>query len=138
MLYRGHHVDAAEIRHSVSGFDLDVSAYEDMQPLLCAADVLITDYSSSVWDMSLTGKSAFLYCPDIAAYRRERDFYTDIDTWPYPLARSGPELIQNIRAFDPAEYAQAIQAHHAALGICESGRASCVCAERIKTICLGE
>ncbi|MBR4234810.1 MAG: CDP-glycerol glycerophosphotransferase family protein [Clostridia bacterium] len=138
VLYRGHHVDAVGSSRGVSGFDLDVSAYEDMQTLLCAADVLITDYSSSVWDMSLTGKSAFLYCPDIDAYRRERDFYTPIDAWPYPLARDNAELIRNIRAFDPAAYAQAIKAHHAALGICESGHASRDCAERIKAICLGK
>ena len=29
------------------------------------SDALITDYSSSMWDYSLTGKPCFLYVPDL-------------------------------------------------------------------------
>ncbi|MBQ4227271.1 MAG: CDP-glycerol glycerophosphotransferase family protein, partial [Clostridia bacterium] len=66
--FRGHHAASGAQRA-----DVDLTAYPDMQELLCAADVLITDYSSSIWDMSLTGKPAFLYCRDLASYTRERD-----------------------------------------------------------------
>ena len=40
---------------------IEVSDYSDMQELLCAADILITDYSSSIWDFSYTKKPCFLY-----------------------------------------------------------------------------
>ncbi|MBQ9408726.1 MAG: CDP-glycerol glycerophosphotransferase family protein [Clostridia bacterium] len=117
---------------------MDLSGYEDMQPLLAASDVLITDYSSSMWDMSLTGKPVFLYCPDLYRYDRERGFYTPVESWPYPLAENNDELEQNVLAFDEESYAEQVKAHHAALGSCESGRASELTARRILSETIGQ
>ncbi len=103
---------------------LDVTAYPDMQDLLCAADVLVSDYSSCVWDFSLTEKPCFLYAPDLRDYRCERDFYLDIRRWPFPLAETTAELAQNISQFDDAAYKQAVKAHLSELGSRESGRAA--------------
>jgi len=114
----------------------DLSSYPDMQRLLACADVLITDYSSSMWDMSLTGKPVFLYATDLDSYIAERDFYTDIHTWPYPLAESNDELEQNILGFDDKKYALNVKAHHDALGSFEHGTASNAAAKRILSECL--
>lgn len=75
-LYRRH-------RHSLPGTDsgfpvVDVTDYPDMQDLLEFADVLITDYSSSIWDFGITLKPAFLYVPDLERFESERGFYTPI------------------------------------------------------------
>ena len=129
VLGRGHHVTASEKERTAC--DLDVTDYPDMQPLLCAADVLVTDYSSSIWDMSLTGKPVFLFCPDLKAYRAERDFYTDIHTWPFPLAETDEALENNIHTFDASAYARDIACHHETLGSTETGHASRLAAERI-------
>lgn len=129
LLYRGHHVGNC-LRFQC---DKDVSDYEDMQPLLMAADVLITDYSSSIWDMSLTGKPAFLYCPDLKEY--ERGFYTDIRSLPFPLCEDDAGLERNILNFDENAYAENVRRHHEALGICESGQAARLAAERILREC---
>ena len=131
-LYRGHHV-VTDTKTACFG-DMDVSLYPDMQPLLCAADVLITDYSSSMWDMSLTGKKVLLYCTDLAEFSSSRDFFTDIHTWPFPLAENGEALLENISRFDEAAYASAIQRHHDALGNAETGRAAQITAEKIAEI----
>lgn len=45
--------------------------------LLAVADVVITDYSSIIFDASLMDKSMLFYCPDYGNY--ERDFYLDYD-----------------------------------------------------------
>lgn len=69
LLYRGHRYvasTAAELR--VPGV-LDVSRYPDMTDLLAAADVLVTDYSSSMFDFALTGRPMVFFCPDLEAYR---------------------------------------------------------------------
>ncbi len=124
--YRGH-VFVREGRVNVP----DLSAYPDMQELLLIADALITDYSSSMWDMSLTGKPVFLYCPDLDEYVSSRDFYTDIRTWPYPLAQSNEALCAQVRAFDEEKYKEALRRHHEALGSCETGQASRTAAQRI-------
>ena len=129
LLFRGHHVS----NHFSFQAYKDVSDYFDMQPLLIAADVLITDYSSSIWDMSLTGKPVFLYCPDLKEY--ERSFYTDIRKWPFPMSEDSEALQNNILHFDENSYAKAIKSHHEILGSCETGRASRIAARRIMKEC---
>ena len=57
-----------------------------MQELLAAADVLITDYSSSMWDFAMTDKPGFLYIPDLSRFDEKKDFYTPVRQWPYPYA----------------------------------------------------
>jgi CDP-glycerol glycerophosphotransferase len=49
VLFRGHHTFKNKF---FSSFDKDVSDYPDTQELLCSADMLITDYSSIMWDYS--------------------------------------------------------------------------------------
>jgi CDP-glycerol glycerophosphotransferase len=103
---------------------IDVTAYPDMQELLCAADVLLTDYSSSVWDYSLTYKPCFLYAPDVAAYRASPGFVTPIEDWPFPLATNERELAQAIHDFDAAAYRRSVERHHTDLGSFEQGTAA--------------
>lgn len=114
---------------------LDASGYADMQELLCAADVLISDYSSCIWDFSLTGKPCFLYAPDLSTYRTDRDFYLDVFEWPFPLAQNNDELIRCITHFDEAAYADCLAKHFAQLGRTESGNAATETAEFIAKEC---
>ena len=109
----------------------DVTDYPDMKDLLLCADVLLTDYSSCMWDFSLMHRPCFLYARDIAAYQGERDFYTPIESWPFPLAADNDELEQRILHFDENAYQAAVARHHADLGSTESGTAAKQCAARI-------
>mgnify|MGYP005807063559 CR=1 FL=1 len=97
VLERKHYAVKPEISEGV----YPASDYPDMQELLAAADVLITDYSSSMWDFALTGKPGFLYTPDLKHYTQERDFYMPIETWPYPYAETLDTLIWQIQTYDP-------------------------------------
>lgn len=103
---------------------IDASLYPDMQELLYASNILVTDYSSSIWDFALTGKPCFLYAADLDKYDLKRGFYTDIHTWPYPLAENVDELIRNIKSFDSKQYAQKIEKHLLDLGSFEKGNAT--------------
>ena len=103
----------------------------DMQELLLAYDVLLTDYSSCMWDFSLMHKPCFLYARDIAAYQGERDFYTPIESWPFPLAADNDALEQVIAQFDDEQYRADAVRHHEELGSTESGTAAKQCVERI-------
>ena len=119
ILYRSHYLDS-RLKNSLPDFVIDATKYEDMQELLCAADILVTDYSSSMWDFALTGKPCFLYAPDIDKYIAERGFYTDPATWPFPLARSEDVLHENIARFDDGKYAAAVRKHLEDLGSYEN------------------
>lgn len=102
---------------------VDLTDYPDMQDLLDIADVLITDYSSSIWDYSIMGKPGFLYTPDLKEYLHNRGFYTPIETWPYPYALTISELCQNILAYSEKECLAKIASHQKALGSYERGEA---------------
>lgn len=128
-LYRGHYYEGEG--KTLTDYVLDVSGYSDMQELLCMVDVLITDYSSSIWDFSLTGKPCFLFVPDLERYQEERDFYTDITSWPGELGKSEEELCQVIAAFDENEYKQKVESHHSILENCETGEAAKLLLEKL-------
>ena len=81
----------------------DATRYNDMQELLSVADMLITDYSSSMFDFAMQGRPCILYATDADAY--DRGFYFNIRELPFPLAENEEQLIATIEAFDSAAYA---------------------------------
>ncbi len=110
---------------------LDVSGYDDMQELLCAADVLVTDFSSSMWDFMLTGRPCFLFALDFERYLQTTEVYTPVSEWPFPKASSLEELEQSILNFHEKDYKEACVRHYRELGGCETGRAARLVGERI-------
>ncbi len=103
---------------------IDVTAYEDMQDLLYACDCLITDYSSSMWDFSLTQKPCFLFTPDLEEYSELRGFDKDIQTWGFPVCISNDALVQSIACFSEDSFAQKMKQHQADLNSFEHGEAT--------------
>ena len=102
---------------------INVTRYHDMQELLCIADVLITDYSSSMFDMSMLNKPCILFATDIEQY--DRGYYFKFTEMPYPVARSNEELIQIIQNFDHAEYERNVKDFmDNKVGLFEDGNAS--------------
>lgn len=81
-----------------------------MQELLLC-DVLITDYSSSIWDFSFLNKPCFIFCPDYKDYFNERSFYTFIETWPGYFAESSNELIKIIDKYNYGEFVRRLDFH---------------------------
>lgn len=100
---------------------INVSAYPDMQDLLAAADMLITDYSSAMWDFALTGKPCLLFVPDLDEYLSQRGFYTNPETWPGLLCQSTAALVQAVRGFDENQYREKLEAYFSLTGSSESG-----------------
>ncbi len=114
---------------------MDVSDYPDMQELLLISDVLITDYSSSIWDFSLMKKPGFLFMPDYYDYLNERELYTPIEEWPYPACFSMDDLKEKIKNYDDELARIRIENHHAKLRICESGKATEIVGRKICELC---
>ena len=135
ILFRGHYITDG---NGAGLGDVDATQYPDMQDLLAAADVLVTDYSSCMWDMSLTLRPVFLYCTDLSTYRTDRDFFTDIRTWPFPVSENNDELEATILRFDEDAYREAVRRHHRELGSCETGHAARDAAARIYFECTGK
>ncbi|MBR0318451.1 MAG: CDP-glycerol glycerophosphotransferase family protein [Spirochaetia bacterium] len=110
LFFRSHYFDSS-LTEQLPDSVVDATKYEDMQELLCAADVLVTDFSSSIWDFGLTKKPCFLFASDLQQYIADRGFYTDPFTWPFPMAQNDGELSRNILSFDETTYKKAVQKH---------------------------
>ncbi|MCZ2402946.1 CDP-glycerol glycerophosphotransferase family protein [Paenarthrobacter sp. Z7-10] len=82
ILNRMHSVVKSAPVAAPAGFTLDVSNYPDIAELYLAADVLVSDYSSTVFDFAVTGKPIVLFAYDLALYRdKVRGLYYDYDEW---------------------------------------------------------
>lgn len=103
---------------------IDATAYMDMQELLAAADCMVTDYSSCVFDFMLTRRPAFLFATDIPEYDAERSFYYPPDATPFPLAHDNAELMANVDRFDERAYRRRVDAFLREKGCIEDGHAS--------------
>ncbi|GGL08827.1 hypothetical protein Sme01_12570 [Sphaerisporangium melleum] len=82
-------------------FAIDVTAYPDMADLLLIADVLITDYSSSMFDFAATRRPMIFFGYDLERYRNSRGLYFDLRTQaPGPLLTDGADVIEAVRLID--------------------------------------
>lgn len=117
---------------------IDLSDYEEMQELLLVADVMINDFSSSMWDYMLTGRPSFLFAVDLEHYIATTDVETPVSEWPFPKSTNNDELEKNILNFDEDIYKNACKKHYADLGGCETGKATQLVAEYIYGKCYGE
>ena len=111
---------------------IDVSNYPDMQELLCISDVLITDYSSSMFDFILTKRPCFLYTPDASEYQNERGYYMSFDELPFPRGNTNDELIEAIHNFDNDDYQQKIRVFKEKIGLYDKGNAGKAVVDWIK------
>lgn len=107
---------------------VDASAYADVQDLLLIADVLVTDYSSVMFDFAQTGRPIVLFTYDIEHYRDElRGFYVDLEeVAPGPIVRTSDDLIDTVAGIDeiaPA-YADRLAAFRERFGSLEDGHAA--------------
>lgn len=119
-MFRGHHITSFSLAKNV----IDATNYPDMQELLLVADVLITDYSSCLWDYSLTYKPCFIYAPDIDDYNKNQGFESSFESWPFPIARNNFELVRLVVSFNQELYKADVEKYHLSLGSYESGCAS--------------
>ncbi|WP_349898618.1 CDP-glycerol glycerophosphotransferase family protein [Parafrigoribacterium soli] len=137
-LIRGHSRSLQPGSDLHAGGVLDVTSYPDVSELFLVADALITDYSSVMFDFSVTGKPIFFFTPDLERYREVlRGFYFDfIAVAPGPVVRTADELVTLVRRADAAaaDYAERYAAWRARFNPRDDGHA----AERVIARVLGE
>jgi CDP-glycerol glycerophosphotransferase (TagB/SpsB family) len=97
-LIRGHSRTLQPGASVIAPGVIDVTGYPEISELYLAADVLITDYSSVMFDFSVTGKPIFFYVPDFEHYRDQtRGFTFDLfPVAPGPVTTSLTELVDAV------------------------------------------
>ena len=116
---------------------IDVTAYPDMQELLCASDMLITDYSSCMWDFALLKRPCLLYVPDLEQYDGERGFFTRIEDWPGLICHTAQELYETAASYNEAVCTKKAEEHLKLLGSYETGTATAQVCDRIRQVVRG-
>lgn len=113
---------------------IPMSRYPDMQELLVACDLLITDYSSSMFDMAVAGKKCILYIPDLESYcSNERGLYFAPDELPFPKAENMGELCEIVKKLETV--CDGYGAFLEKVGSYEDGQAAKRVCERIVRVC---
>lgn len=116
---------------------LDVTDYDDIQELLYISDVLITDYSSLMFDYALTKRPCFLYMSDYEEYIYDRGLYFDVLSLPFITVYNQQELSQGISQFNQEVYEQEVIKFLNQVGSFEDGRCCERVVERIREVCYG-
>lgn len=103
LLVRAHYLDKVHIPLASSPFALDVSRYPNVNDLYLAADVLVTDYSSVMFDFATLGRPIVLFPYDYEQYSgSERGTYFDLlDNAPGPVVYNFDELSDLIGQYSP-------------------------------------
>ncbi|AMW10833.1 transferase [Streptomyces qaidamensis] len=99
LLVRGHYFyggAASPLTHlRRTGRIIDVSSYDPVEELCLAADALVTDYSSIMFDYANLDRPIVIYADDWETYRTTRGVYFDLmDQAPGPVARTQQELTE--------------------------------------------
>ncbi|WP_078594419.1 CDP-glycerol glycerophosphotransferase family protein [Streptomyces sp. NRRL S-920] len=142
LLVRGHYFyggtasPLAGLRRS--GRIIDVSSYDPVEDLSLAADALITDYSSIMFDYANLDRPIVIYADDWETYATTRGVYFDLLTEaPGPVARTQEELTEVLtsEAWRDGSSAKARKAFRERFCEYDDGRA----AERVvRRVFLGE
>lgn len=125
VLVRGHSRTLLPGKDAEGPRVVDVTGFPDTSLLLLVADALITDYSSVMFDFSVTGKPMFFLVPDMEHYRGElRGFYFDLAAHaPGAVVRTQDELVAALGE-DPSRHAEQYAAWRAKFNARDDGRAA--------------
>lgn len=117
---------------------MNVSAYDDIQELLYIADVLVSDYSSLIFDYAITKRPCFLYVPDLSTYQQtDRGLYFDVEDLPFINVKTNEALTKEIEKFNQLKYQTNLANFLKTIGSYEEGKASELIVKRINTVCFG-
>lgn len=84
---------------------IEINQYSHIKPIpenidsyevLNACDVLITDYSSVMYDFAITKRKIILFAYDYEEYIRERGMYENITDYPFSMAETVDDIIREL------------------------------------------
>lgn len=101
LLVRTHYLNSVTLPPSVHGRVIDAGREPDITPVLLLADVLVTDYSSVMFDYSLLQRPMVFFAYDQEEYEDGRGTYFDLaEEAPGPVVRTADELFEVLSRLD--------------------------------------
>ena len=99
LLFRAHYAVSKYMAIKNDDFIRDVSNYPKLEDLMIASDILISDYSSIIFDYSIMPKPIICFTYDYDKYKRERGVYFDVRDY-FLSASSQKDLIKQLISLD--------------------------------------
>ena len=101
-------------------------ADQDIADLYLVSDMLITDYSSVMFDYSILNRPMFFFMYDLESYRDElRGFYSNVvEEIPGPISKTTEELIHDIKQYNSSLYKDKYNAFQDKYNKNDDGKAS--------------
>lgn len=97
ILFRAHYEVSKVANIKYDDFIINATNYENLNELLIASDILISDYSSIMIDYSILERPIFAYCYDLEEYNEKRGLYFDLNkTLPNGVQKTEEEIIKEI------------------------------------------
>ena len=101
LLIKQHPLTADAFRIRNDGFAFDISKDVAIETALCAADLVITDYSSLIFEYALLERPMIFFAYDLAEYEDARSFYFGYEGFvPGEIVNSTEEIIGEIRRLE--------------------------------------
>ena len=111
---------------------INVSDYDDVNDLFGITDIMISDYSSVMFDFMFTSKPVFIYATDIEEYKKDRDFYIKLEEVPFTISTNNKKLLENIKEYDIKKLKKEYKKFFEKYGAVNTGKASSNIVEIIK------
>ena len=108
------------------GFIYHFDQSRDIAELFLVADILVTDYSSVMFDYSILKRPMFFFAYDFYKYKNElRGFYFSYSKeMPGPISTTTEELIEDIRNYRAEEYEERYKSFMEKYNTLDDGMAS--------------
>ena len=114
-----------DISNEVKSICTDISFKDDLYEYLAGVDAFISDYSSAMMDAALMKIPVFTYADDVDKYIQDRGkLYRDIFSFPFPVASTNEQLINDIDNFDEKEYLKKLEDFFKTEEVMEDGNSS--------------
>lgn len=109
---------------TTSEYVKNATLYENMQELLVACDMIISDYSGCAFDYLMLKRPGFLYAEDYEEIKKVKDYYFTLEELPFDLAFDNEELEHYILNFDQKEYERKCEEYLKKIGYFDDGHAA--------------
>lgn len=132
LLFRAHHRTTSLMNIEFTDFLRDYSNYPDLNDILIVSDVLITDYSSVVFDYSILGKPFVCFAYDYEDYLQERGCYFDPKVvFPQGILTNEAEVINQLKTMDVTRESENTKEIYKQFMNYSEGNATRICVEKI-------
>lgn len=101
LLLRTHSYTNNLMGFNFNEFARDYSAFPDINKLLMVADVLVSDYSATIFDYSILEKPIICFAYDYYEYTKERGLYINLKKeFPGGIISTQEELVKKLKTMD--------------------------------------